>query len=107
MRSSETRRPSTSKTFAVRLSRSRRSAAFKVGASAMVAAIVRRWWPERMDCVRAQAVSNETSGLLGILQLEQLEVDAAPGQQILMGALLAQHALVEDEDLIHVLDGRQ
>ena len=42
-----------------------------------------------------------------VLQLEQLEVDAALGQQLLMRALLAHDALVQHQDLVHVLDRRQ
>src|SRR4029079_18752972 len=44
---------------------------------------------------------------LPVLELEQPEVDAALREQLLMCAGLAQLPLVQDEDLVHVLDGRQ
>src|ERR1700688_1723865 len=40
-----------------------------------------------------------------VLQLEQLEIDAAFREQLLMGAGLAHPPLVKDQDLVHVLDG--
>ena len=45
--------------------------------------------------------------LILVLQLIQPVVDAALGQELLVGARLAQRAAVQDEDVVHVLDGRQ
>src|SRR5687768_2680479 len=45
--------------------------------------------------------------LVAILELIQLEVDAALGEQGLVAAGLAQVPLVQDEDLVHVLDRRE
>src|SRR5437667_8382033 len=42
-----------------------------------------------------------------VLQLEQLEVDPALREQLLVRPRLAQLTLVQDEDLVHVLDRRQ
>src|SRR6476646_10850737 len=89
-RSSETRRPPTSKAFDVRWSRSRPSDAARVGASPRALAIARRDSPARMVSKSPQAVSNDTSGLPGILQFEQLEVNAALREQRLVGPLLAE-----------------
>ena len=61
----------------------------------------------RYDGRADAAVSGRRLLLFPVLQLIQLEVDAALRQQLLVGARFAQLALVQDEDLVHVLDGRQ
>src|SRR3954467_2688209 len=43
--------------------------------------------------------------LIFVLQLVQLEVDPALGEELLVRARFPQVPLVQDEDLVHVLDG--
>jgi hypothetical protein len=45
--------------------------------------------------------------LIAVLQLVELPVEAAMRQELLVGAALAQLALVHDEDGVRALDGRE
>src|SRR5687768_18617078 len=42
-----------------------------------------------------------------VLQLKQLEVNAAAGEKLLMASGFAQLSFVEHEDLVHILNRRQ
>src|SRR6516164_2688266 len=95
------------RTFARKYDRSRYNAARRSLSADNSAAIACRIGPVRTCSKRAQPASSVPSGLPRILELEQLEVDSALSEQRLVGALLAQAALVDDENLVHVLDGRE
>ena len=45
--------------------------------------------------------------LVFVLELVELPVEAAVGEELLVGALLAELALVHDEDGVGALDGRE
>src|SRR5580704_8002226 len=63
------------------------------------------WRGQRRD--RGRLSFGEMEFLLFVLELVEAVVDAALGEQLLMGALFAEAAFVEDEDAVGVLDGAE
>src|SRR5207247_1443072 len=60
-------------------------------------------WPESWQPRRAR----RRRPLRGILHAVEARVDAVAGEQLAVRSLLAQLALVQDEDAVGVLDGRE
>src|ERR1700730_458377 len=58
-------------------------------------------------CMRDVYRAGQMELLFLVLQLVQAVVDAAFGEQLLMRALLAEPALVEDKDAVGVLNGAE